>query len=71
LQFHIAIPMHRAGRFLKHRKQTLRQRQQFGPLHVVEHFANLLPGGDVNARVRHAAFPVRQRQILRRQATSL
>ena len=64
-QFHITIPMHRAGRFFKHREQTRRQGQQLGAFHFVEHLADLLPGRAVNARVRHAAFPFREEKILR------
>ena len=67
LQLDIAIPMHRAWRFFKHREQTRRQRQQLGAFHFVEHLADLLPGGAVNARVGHAAFPFRKKQVLRRQ----
>ena len=67
LQLNVTIPMHRAGRFFKHREQTRRQRQQFGAFHFVEHLADLLPGGAMNARVRHAAFPLRKKQVLRRQ----
>ena len=67
LQLDIAVPMHRARSFLEHREQTRRQRREFRPFHFVEHLADLLPRGAVNARVGHAAFPFGQKQILRRQ----
>ena len=63
LQLDVTIPMHRARGFFKHRKQTRRQRQQFGAFHFVEHLADLLPGGAVNARVGHAAFPIRKNRF--------
>ena len=67
LQLNVAIPMHRAWRFFKDRKQTRRQGQQLGAFHFLEHLANLLPRGAMNAGVGHAAFPLREKQVLRRQ----
>ena len=67
LQLDITIPMHCAGRFFKHRKQTRRQGEQFGAFHFIEHLADLLSRGAVNTRIGHATFPVQKKKVLCRQ----
>ncbi len=57
LDLNVTVPVNAARRFFKDRKQAGGQRQQFGPLHLVEHLDDLLPGGAVNARVGHASVP--------------
>ena len=59
--------MHRARGFFKRRKQALRQWRHLRAFHGVEHLADLLPGGAVNARVGHAAFPIPEEPVLRSQ----
>jgi hypothetical protein len=60
LDLNVTVPVDTARRFFKDRKQTGRQRQQFGSLHFVEHLDDLLPGCAVNARVGYRPFPIRQ-----------
>ena len=52
---------------LKGGKQTRRQGQQATTLDLLEDLPDLLSGGAVNAGVGHGAFPIRQKQVLRRQ----
>ncbi len=67
LDLNVTVPVDTARRLFKDREQAGGQRQQFGPLHLVEHFDDLLPGRAVNARVGHRPFPIRQEQVLLRQ----
>src|SRR5208282_4719678 len=39
-----------------------------GAFHFIEHLADLLPRGSMNARISHAGLPIRKINVLRRQA---
>jgi hypothetical protein len=68
LELHIAVAMHRAPRFFKHREQARRQRLQRGSFHCLEQLAHLPARSAVNARIGHVLFPIRQVSVLRAQA---
>jgi hypothetical protein len=63
----IPIAMHRARRFLEGGENHRRQRTQQGLLHFGKELAGLLARGAMEARVRHGALPLREKEVLRGQ----